>query len=103
MACSITKELISLELLEKIAPVIRVAAHPTRLRILDFLNHNAEPQSVMKIVEACQQPQAIVSQHLRILKDQGILKCERNGTTMLYSIANPNILFLLECIGAHHS
>ncbi|HEY3284148.1 MAG TPA: metalloregulator ArsR/SmtB family transcription factor [Armatimonadota bacterium] len=93
--------LIDMETLEQAAPIIRAAAHPLRLRILDFLNHQGEPRSVSDIVEACDAGQAVVSQQLRILKDQGILSARREGNFVLYGIANPSVLFLLDCIRAH--
>ena len=100
-SCTLPNKLIPYVTLDKIAPMIRIAAHPIRLRIIDFLRLNEEPQSVGAIVDACQHPQAIVSQQLRLLKDQGILACKREGNQMLYWIKNVRILFLLECINSH--
>jgi ArsR family transcriptional regulator len=87
--------------LEQVAPVIRHAAHPLRLRILDYLRVSEEPQPVGSIVEACGTGQAIVSQQLRILKDQGVLSSHREGSNVLYRIENANVLLLLECIRRH--
>ena len=93
--------LLAMEVLERVAPMIRAAAHPLRLRILDFLDHEGEPCSVGHIVDACGTSQAFVSQQLRILKDQGILSCRRQGNSVLYEIANRAILHLVECIRSH--
>lgn len=93
--------LLDRETLEKVTPVIRHAAHPLRLQILDFLNWAGRPQSVSQIVEACGASQAVISQQLRILRDQGIVRCRREGTSVLYDIANRNVLLLLECIRRH--
>jgi len=89
--------------LERLTPIIRHAAHPLRLQILDYLRYAGRPQTVSQIVEACEASQAIVSQHLRILKDQNIVRCHRDGNNVLYEIANPNVLLLLECIRRHAS
>jgi len=94
---------LSYEILQRIAPVIRHAAHPVRLRILDFLSASGGPRSVSDIVAATEVAQAIASQQLRILKDQGVLMSERSGNRVLYSIANHNVLLLLECIRRHQS
>ncbi len=94
--------LIPMQVLERVAPLIRHAAHPLRLRILDFLRFRMTPCSVGQIAEAAGAPQAFVSQQLRILKDQGILSCRRHGSFILYEIANPALLHLLECIRTHH-
>ncbi len=96
-ACS----LIDMETLERIAPIIRHTAHPLRLRILDFLSSQDEPQTVTAIIEACKSPQAIVSQQLRILKDQNVLTARRDRNHVKYSVANNNVLLLLDCIRRH--
>jgi len=93
--------LIDMETLERVAPIIRNAAHPLRLRILDYLDKEGEPRSVSDIMEAAGAGQAIVSQQLRILKDQGVLRAKREGNFVLYDIADRSVLFLLECIRQH--
>jgi DNA-binding transcriptional ArsR family regulator len=95
------RRLIDMEVLERVAPIIRSAAHPLRLRILDYLQCEGEPCSVSRIAGAAGAPQAFVSQQLRILKDQGVLTCRRHGSFILYNIANPALLHLLECIRKH--
>jgi ArsR family transcriptional regulator len=87
-----------MDALERVAPVIRAAAHPLRLRILDFLAVADEPKIVSDITKCCHVPPAFVSQQLRILKDQGILACRRQGTRVYYTIANRSLLHLLSCI-----
>ncbi len=91
-------ELIDMEVLERVAPIIRNAAHPIRLRIIDYLRRQGEPCNVSQIGEAAGVSQAIVSQQLRILKDQGILWAERESNFMYYGIADRSILLLLDCI-----
>jgi ArsR family transcriptional regulator len=90
--------LIDMETLERVAPIIRNVAHPLRLRILDYLDQQGEPRSVTSIIEITGAEQAIVSQQLRILRDQGVLTAKREGNFVLYSIADRSVLLLLECI-----
>jgi ArsR family transcriptional regulator len=97
------QDLIDMETIERIAPIIRSAAHPLRLRILDFLRLAGTPRSVTEIVNAGGASQASVSQQLRILKDQGILSARRSGSHVLYSVANKSVLLLLDCIRQHGS
>jgi ArsR family transcriptional regulator len=87
-----------MEILERVAPIIRNVAHPMRLRILDYLDQQGEPRSVSDIMEAAGAGQAIVSQQLRILKDQGVLTAKREGNFVLYGISDRSVLLLLECI-----
>jgi ArsR family transcriptional regulator len=96
-----TNQLIDMETLERVAPVIRNAAHPLRLRILDYLQNEGGPRTVSQIVEASGASQAIVSQQLRILKDQGTLSARRDGSYVLYDIAERSVLGLLDCIRSH--
>jgi len=97
----IDRPLIPMETLERVAPIIRNAAHPLRLRILDYLQQEDGPRSVTQITRAADAPQAIVSQQLRILKDQGILTARRAGSFVYYSIRNRSVLLLLDCIRSH--
>lgn len=101
MSQGVADNLIDMETLERVAPVIRNAAHPIRLRILDYLQHAGEPRTVSQIMDAAGSSQAIVSQQLRILKDQGILTAKRDGNFVLYNIADRSVLFLLDCIRSH--
>lgn len=95
--------LIDIETLERVAPLIRNAAHPLRLRILDYLDQAGEPRTVGEIVAIAEgASQAVVSQQLRILKDQNILAARRDGNYVRYSLADRSILHLLECIRSHH-
>ncbi|MCC6730450.1 MAG: helix-turn-helix transcriptional regulator [Chthonomonadales bacterium] len=101
MPTGTTDELIDMRTLEEVAPVIRNAAHPLRLRILDFLRLEGGPRTVTEITEAGGASQAVISQQLRILKDQGIVTARREGNHVLYDVANRNVLLLLECIRRH--
>ncbi len=94
-------DLIDMETLERVAPIIRNAAHPIRLRVLDYLRHQGEPCTVTDITAAVGASQAIVSQQLRILKDQGILSARRERNYVLYDIADRSVLLLLDCIRQH--
>ena len=91
-------KLIPMEMLEQVAPIIRNVAHPLRLRILDYLDSEGAPRNVSEITEAAGAGQAIVSQQLRILKDQGVLSAKRDGNFVLYGVADRSVLMLLQCI-----
>ena len=93
-------ELIPMEVLERTAPILRNVAHPVRLRILDYLEHVGE-RTVSEIVALAGCSQALVSQQLRILKDQGVLSSRREGNYVYYEIADRSVLLLLECIRQH--
>ena len=96
-------DLIDMETLERVAPIIRNAAHPIRLRILDYLRQQGQACTVTQITDAAGANQAIVSQQLRILKDQDVLSARREGNYVLYEIADRSVLLLLDCIRQHQT
>ena len=98
---SAPRTLIDMETLERVAPILRNVANPMRLRILDYLEQVGEPRSVSDIMAAANAGQAIVSQQLRILKDQGVLSARRERNFVLYRIADRSVLLLLDCIRHH--
>lgn len=92
-----------MQTLERVAPIIRNVAHPVRLRILDYLQREGEPKTVGEIIAATGGGQAVVSQHLRILRDQGVVSARREGSYMLYAILDDSVLLILDCIRSHTS
>ncbi len=92
-------DLIPMARLEQAAGVMRVLAHPHRLRICDLLMHGRVP--VKAIAEHLAIPQNAASQHLNIMKAHGILACHRQGKTVFYEVADPRPGWLLGCIRGH--
>ncbi|MEJ2090319.1 MAG: metalloregulator ArsR/SmtB family transcription factor [Gammaproteobacteria bacterium] len=61
-----------------------VLAEPNRRRLLDVLLGGPQPVSVL--VEAIGMSQPVVSKHLRVLRDAGLVSVEPDGQRRLYSI-----------------
>jgi ArsR family transcriptional regulator, virulence genes transcriptional regulator len=72
------------------ADLCRVLAEPTRLKLLSLLGER--PRAVKDLVEATGERQAKISQHLTIMRQRGIVRTERQGTEIHYSLADPRIL-----------
>ncbi len=72
------------------AELCQVLADPTRLEILHLLEER--PRAVKELVEATGQRQAKISQHLTVLRQRNIVRTERVGTEVRYSLATPRIL-----------
>ncbi|MEQ3345880.1 ArsR/SmtB family transcription factor [Peptoniphilus senegalensis] len=83
--------------LEKTAEVLKVMAHPIRLKIIKNLIDNG-PCNVGSLQEVFNIPQPTVSSHLGKLKRAGILNSDRNGTEIFYKVDNKFILSLTESI-----
>jgi ArsR family transcriptional regulator len=68
------------------ADFCRVFSSATRLRILWRLAERE--QSVSELAEALQLSMANLSQHLRVMRDQGAVATSRNGRSVIYKISN---------------
>lgn len=66
------------------AEMLRTIGHPLRLRIMSRLADHC--CCVRDLWEGLQLPQAIVSQHLKILKDRGVVEARREGVKVCYSL-----------------
>lgn len=78
------------ELFRLQAEICQTLADPTRLEILQLLARG--PLAVKDLVEATDQRQAKISQHLAIMRRRGIVDVERVGVEMHYSLADERIL-----------
>lgn len=65
--------------------VLRAIAHPLRMRILEFIDNNSDI-NVNKIYNTLKLEQSITSQHLRILRDAGLVNTTRDGKYIHYTV-----------------
>ncbi|MCD6227927.1 MAG: winged helix-turn-helix transcriptional regulator [Candidatus Omnitrophica bacterium] len=72
---------------EKISRLLKALAHPARLKIVEGLLK--DECNVSQIQKKLVLPQSTISQHLRILKDAGIIKGKRERTKVCYKVVNP--------------
>ena len=73
----------------KISDVLKAVAHPARMEIIDRLQRNG--CNVSLIQKNLSLPQSTISQHLKVLKNAGILSSHRNGTKVCYKIEIPEV------------
>ena len=69
--------------------VCHALSDPIRLEILSFLRDGEK--CVCEIVPHLNLIQPLVSRHLKILKDTGIIRCRKDGTKRMYSIVDQRI------------
>lgn len=82
---------------KKSAEIFKALSHPTRLKILELLkSHN--DLCVCHIYEALELEQANVSQHLRILRTAGLIKSQKLGLKVHYSICCNKITSILDSV-----
>ena len=77
------------------AEFFRAMAHPARIRILEVLAQYRE-QSVQALQQQLSADQPIVSQQLAKLRAHGVVTSRKQGTTVLYALADPRIADLLK-------
>lgn len=85
--------------LEQVAPVLRVLAHPHRLRIVEVLLQ--KPVPVTELAAEVKLSPAAVSQHLGQMRANGILASRREGKKVYYEVINQNAVNLIGCIMTH--
>jgi DNA-binding transcriptional ArsR family regulator len=88
---------INREKLEKAAFILRTVAHPTRLAIVDLLGLN-ERLGVNEIGEIIKVEQSLLSHHLKTMKLSGILRSEKEGQNVFYSLKEKDVTKLIACI-----
>lgn len=85
------------KILESEAELLKTIAHPVRLCLLTMLMKQGS-SNVTGIQYCLDVPQPTVSQHLSKLKSAGILKAERNGTEINYTIVNDEVKEILKIL-----
>lgn len=78
------------KIFEMHAEVCKVFTNPKRLEIISLLRDGEK--TVNELTELAGVPQANVSQHLTVLRQNNVVTTRRNGANIYYKIANPKIL-----------
>jgi len=83
------------------ARLLKVVAHPVKLEILQLLREN-KSMDVTSLCECigtdCEI--SMMSHHLSKMKDNGMLRSEKSGKQVFYSIVDPSLFKLLDCLNA---
>jgi DNA-binding transcriptional ArsR family regulator len=78
------------------AAVFNAFSDPIRLEIVAYLRDGEK--CVCEIVPHLNLIQPLVSRHLKILKDAGIVRCRKDGTKRMYSIVNQKIYGVVDAL-----
>ena len=81
---------------EETSDILKALAHPARLKIVTGLLK--DECNVAQIQKALGLPQSTISQHLRILKNAGIIKGRREGTKTCYRVIDERVRKIVEVI-----
>lgn len=88
-------ERIGTEKLVRASELLKVAAHPQRLAILDLLG-GKKRMCVSDLMEVLGIEQALLSQHLTLMRDKGLLGVEREGKYSFYHLEQPGFLKIIK-------
>ncbi len=91
--CSpLTKEPLSRDAAERIAPLLKALADPVRLRLLSLVASHADGEAcVCDLNDAFDLSQPTISHHLKVLHQVGLLDRAKRGVWVYYS-AKPEAL-----------
>ena len=70
--------------------ILKALSHPKRLEIIHLLRDQS--LSVGQIQEMLDLPQANLSQHLQVLRENKIVTCRKDGKQIFYRVADPKLL-----------
>ncbi|NIN72100.1 MAG: metalloregulator ArsR/SmtB family transcription factor [Gemmatimonadetes bacterium] len=97
---TIRSQKLSVEAVRQAATMLKCIGHPIRLQIIELLDRTGE-QNVTAIYEELEIEQAVASQHLNLMRDKGILASRREGVNVYYSIDDPRVTQVIDCIHDH--
>ena len=82
---------------DQVAAVMKALANPRRLLILCHLAEVGSA-SVNALAAAVGLSQSALSQHLGLMRDEGLVGFDRDGQTLNYRIADPRMTKLLDTL-----
>src|SRR5438552_11439159 len=81
------------ENIREASATMQAMAHPLRLQILCLVGN--QELSVLEIVEAVGTSQSNISQHLAVLRGNGILAARKDANKVFYRIDDPRVLKMI--------
>ena len=83
--------------LKKAAMILRALNHKLRQQIIRILDENKK-LTVTELYVQLRLEQSVASQHLAILRRAGVVKTERDGKFIYYTINNSRIGDIMKCV-----
>jgi DNA-binding transcriptional ArsR family regulator len=81
------------ENIREASAAMQAMGHPLRLKILCLVGN--QELSVLEIVDAVGTTQSNISQHLSVLRDQGILHARKEANKVFYRINDPRVIKMI--------
>ena len=84
---------------DRLSHMMKALGHPARMQIFRYLSEN--PQCITgDIVEVLPLAQATVSQHLKVLRDSGLVCGTVEGPAICYCLDCENVAWFKEQVGS---
>ena len=77
-----------------ISNLFKALSHPIRLQIVKLLKE--KPLCVCDILPQIESEQSNTSQHLSVLKNQGIVESKKDGLMVIYKIKSPEVYQMID-------
>jgi len=90
------------EHIEECSQKLKVCGHPIRLKLLCLIAREQEP-CVSELWTCLNQPQPVVSQHLAVLKEKGIVQSHVQGNKRIYRIVDSFVEKIIHSLMAKES
>jgi ArsR family transcriptional regulator, arsenate/arsenite/antimonite-responsive transcriptional repressor len=96
----LTKQPLSSEQAERVAPLVKALADPVRLRLLSLVaSHQDGEACVCDLNDAFDLSQPTISHHLKVLNEVGLLDRTKRGVWVYYSVKPSALTDLAALIG----
>ena len=73
-------------------------ADPNRIMLLYSLSQSA--RNVTELCNELEMPQPLISRHLKVLRERGMVTTERRGTVIVYTLADKRLIEALDLLRA---
>jgi ArsR family transcriptional regulator len=80
------------------ADICSALADPTRILILYLLSESA--YTVTELTSRLNTPQPTVSRHLKVLRERGLVRAERQGQSVVYTLNDARVITALDLLRA---
>ena len=83
---------------ERRAAVFKALAHPSRLLMVDELSRGE--RCVCELTELVGADISTVSKHLALLREAGVVDCDKRGLQVFYRLRVPCVMDFFDCLEA---
>jgi len=99
--CSpLTREPLSADQAEQVAPLLKALADPVRLRLLSLVASHANGEAcVCDLTDAFELSQPTISHHLKVLHEVGLLDRAKRGVWVYYAVRRDALTDVATLIG----